>query len=193
MSYVLKPPRPPTSSSSSSSAGHLLGISIQFSRLQHQCLSSGTANSPQRPSHVRAFDGELLSVCTGFTAVRRLHHLRSNCIMVATTPMAGGSGCGRHCCLGRRSQQPPFFRLRHLQAGVHAGAWLTLRPSSSNAADATIVFGSDEYPALLRFRCGVSFGPQPRVPKVPATPRSQRRPRRQLHFFWVVRPPQSAA
>ena len=109
MSYVLKPPRPPTSSSSSSSAGHLLGISIQLSRLQHQCLSSGTANSPQRPSHVRAFDGELLSVCTGFTAVRRLHHLQSNCVMVATTPMAGGSGCGRHCCLGRRSQQPPFF------------------------------------------------------------------------------------
>ena len=45
-----------------------------------------------------------------------------------------------------------LLRLRHLQSGAHAGAWLTMRPGESTT------FCADEYQGLLRFRCGVSFG-----------------------------------
>ena len=46
-----------------------------------------------------------------------------------------------------------LLRLRHLQSGAHAGAWLTMRPGES-----TTTFCADEYQGLLRFRCGVSLG-----------------------------------
>ena len=44
--------------------------------------------------------------------------------------------------------------LRNLQAGAHAGAWLTILPSEREGVSS---FAPSEFQALLRYRCGIPF------------------------------------